>query len=292
LAKFKPESIDAQRIFIHNNLALVVDLNFGLRCLDISDLHNIEEVGGFQTSGLIYDVYPINNTLMVALGEQGMVILDITNTSQLTVVSNYTQGTIQGISVENDIGYLNNLEHGLDLVNITDLSTPSFIASIDIPGEPYAIDIKDSYAYIASGNQGLQIINITDPLSLSLSANFNTTGNETDILIDDNVVYIADGASGLVMLDISDPILPVNMTLSPFNTIGTCEQLDLDGDYVYIADGVKGITTIFLPDPGIPPEERAAVASKTISMGWIWVVPTVISSYALLKKRKNRLTSQ
>ncbi|MHA1745813.1 MAG: hypothetical protein ACTSWW_07425, partial [Promethearchaeota archaeon] len=94
---------------------------------------------------------------------------------------------------------------------------------------------------------------------------------------------------GLVMLDISDPSLPVNMTLSPFNTIGTCEQLDLDGDYVYIADGVKGITAIYLPDPGIPPEEIAVVASKTISMGWIWAVPTVISSFAIIKEQKKRI---
>ena len=292
LYKFNPEEIDAQRISIHNNLAFVVDWNYGVHCLSVGDLQNVEKIGGFQTTSIIYDIFAYNNIVMLAVGEQGMLILDITNTSQMMVLNNYTDGNIQGISVENGIGYLNNLDHGLDLINMTNPSSPSFIGSIDVPGKPYAIDIQNSYAYIASGNQGLHIVNITDPYSLTLSGSFNTTGNATDIIIDDNVAYIADGASGLVMLDISDPSLPVNMTLSPFNTIGTCEQLDLDGDYVYVADGVKGITAIYLPDPGIPPEESAVVASKTISMGWIWIVPTAISSFMILKKRKKRMVPQ
>jgi len=288
LHKFNPETIDAQRVVIHNNLALVADWNFGLHCINVSDLQNVNLVGGFQTSSIIYDIFAYDNIVMLAVGEQGMIILDITNISQILVLNNYTQGNIQGIYVEDEIGYLNNL-HGLDLINMTDPSSPYFIGSIDISGEPCAIDIENSYAYIASGNQGLHIVNITDPYSLTLSGSFNTTGNATDILIDHNVAYIADGASGLVMLDISDPSLPVNMTLSPFNTIGTCEQLDLDGDYVYIADGVKGITAIYLPYPGIPPEESAVVASKTISMGWIWAVPAVISSFAIIKEQKKRI---
>ena len=292
LYKFNPETIDAQRIFIHNNLALVVDLNFGLRCLDISDLHNIEEVGKFQTSSIIYDIFAFDNILMLAVGEQGLLILNITNFSQILVLNNYTQGNIQGISVENDIGYLNNFNHGLDLINLTTPSSPTFIGSINITGEPYAIEVQNSYAYIAAGNQGLQIVNIANPLSLSLSASYNTTGNATDVVVYENIAYIADGPSGLVRVDISDPTSPENITLSPFNTIGTCTQLDLDGDYVFIADGIKGIATIYLPDPGIPPEEQTVASSKTISMGWIWVVPTMISSVIITKKSKKRIKPQ
>ncbi|QSZ42281.1 DUF1566 domain-containing protein [Sulfurimonas aquatica] len=174
-------------------------------------------------------------------------ILDYPNTAQ--VISNYS-ATLKCVAISGSYAYAaDNGYYGLQIINISDPSSPTLTANIDI-GHARSIAISGSYAYAADTAAGLKIIDISNPKSPTLTATLDTSGSAYGVAISGGYAYVADGNSGLQIIDISNPNSPT--LTATLDTSGTALGVTISGNYAYVADGDSGLHIIDISDPSSP----------------------------------------
>jgi hypothetical protein len=137
---------------------------------------------------------------------------------------------------------------GLQMIDISDPTSPSIAGSHDTPGFAWDVAISGDYAYVADCPTGLRVIDISDPTSPSLAGNFDTPGYIHTIAVSGDYAYVADASSGLQVIDISDPASP--SLAGSYDTAGSATGVAIAGDYAYVAD--VGLQVIDISDPTNP----------------------------------------
>jgi len=147
--------------------------------------------------------------LLVACGEVGLSILDITN---------FQQGW--GI---------------FPLITLCD--TPGYANDV-------VIDDK-SHAYLACGAAGLQIIDFSDTANVYVVGAYDGDGYAKDLMLRNNKIYLSTEKGGLQIIDISNP---TNPTLLGIVETEYALGLDMDDNYIYLADEEEGLIIISIPN--------------------------------------------
>jgi hypothetical protein len=165
-----------------------------------------------HTTGYAYSVVitPDTTKMMVACGELGLSIFDITDFQN---------------------GYGNY----------------PLISEVDTPG--YAEDVVISptahFAYMACGIEGLQIIDFSDTTNIRIVGSLDEGGYAKELKYDDNKIFMTVELGGLQVIDVADPTNP--KLLGQVDTEFSL-GLEVDDDYVYVADEDQGIIVISRPD--------------------------------------------
>ena len=74
-----------------------------------------------------------------------------------------------GVVVSGNYAYVAAGSAGLQIVDVTNKSTPSVVASIDTRGNANDVVISGTLAFVADGTSGLQIIRVQNPLTPALA---------------------------------------------------------------------------------------------------------------------------
>ena len=86
-------------------------------------------------------------------------------------------------------------DSGLQIIDISAPSTPSFVGTYNTSGLACNLYVLGNYAYVADYNSGLQIIDISTPSSSFVVGAYNTHENVTDVYVLNNYIYITLGSS-------------------------------------------------------------------------------------------------
>jgi len=159
------------------------------------------------------------------------------------------------IEVVGEQAYIADAEGGLQIVNISDPTNPTFTSELFGGFGALGIDVQGSYAYIAYADDGLYVVDIGDPSAPERIGYGPSAGwRFHDVSIVDDTAYVAwdyhDGGGGMVIYDVSDPSRPVRK--------GYCETgqlavgITIDDRFAYIANLTLGVYTIELLKPEIP----------------------------------------
>jgi hypothetical protein len=174
-------------------------------------------------------------------------------------VRNFTPAAISWLSIP---GYANNVDvagnyayiaagsTGLQVVDVSNKSSPVIVSSADTPGNAYDVRVVGNLAFIADGSFGLRIFDISNPLSPALAGSVDTAGVAYDVVVSGNRAYVADGTFGLVIIDITNPTTP--SILGTLDTVGTANGVDVSGNIAVVADGARGIQIIDVSDSALP----------------------------------------
>ena len=198
----------------------------------------------------INDIVIKNNYAYLASGEEGLVIINITDPKNpVKIKSLNTQGTANGITILNNYVYIANGEKGLTIIDISNVNNPFITGSIDTDGISKEIIVSGNYVYIADYDGGLKIIDITNKSIPSVIANFETNGLAQDIALKDNLIYLADDSQGLKIIDVSNPNSPTLVSsLDSHDALG----VSISENYLYLADDEKGLKIIDISHPSTP----------------------------------------
>lgn len=161
-----------------------------------------------------------------------------------------TSGTARDIAIVGEIAYIADDNAGLQIIDVSDQSTPVLLATYDTPNNSYGIFATGQTAYIADGGSGLQIVDAGTPSSPNFVGSYNTPNWAWDVTVVGVTAYVADGNAGLQILDISDPTSP--SLLGAFDTSGTARGVMVVGSTAYIADGTSGLVMIDVSNPISP----------------------------------------
>lgn len=141
--------------------------------------------------------------------------------------------------------YVADDDAGLQIIDITNPSSPVLSGSYDTPGYAVNTAISGNKVYVSDGYSGLQIININDPKLPVLEGNYDTPNSALGVNILNGYAYVADHNSGLQIINVATPLIPV--LAGNYDTPGMAYDIALSDNYIYIAD-VYGIIILRVED--------------------------------------------
>jgi len=177
------------------------------------------------------------------------------------------------VTISGSYAYVASLQPDIQIVDISNPSSPVMVGSLSISGGGLAIAVSGSYAYLASfssggdWNGGLKVVDISNPSSPNLVGSLNyyienpeepdpaywrySPISATDIAVSGSIAYVTAQSSGLHIIDISVPSNPHLVTSVPFPLEGFPYAIALSGSHAYIARG-SGLHVIDISDPSLP----------------------------------------
>ncbi len=117
----------------------------------------------------------------------------------------------------------------------------------DTPGYAEAVTILDSesLAFLACGTAGLQIIDFSDSTNIHIAGNLDEGGYAKELLYKNQRIYLTTEKSGLQIIDVANVSNPKLIgSLETEYALG----LDMDEKYIYVADEIEGLIVISIPD--------------------------------------------
>nr|NHJ83932.1 hypothetical protein [Asgard group archaeon] len=192
----------------------------GVVTVDISDPTNMYILDRYDVTNAVQEIRVENNIVYAAYTLDGLRILNITNPADIKFEGSYYSGSGQIQYLEKYGSYIltsNIVTNALDIINVTDVSTPTFVASYNPGSSINEIAIKGTYAYLILSNGYTYIIDLSTITSPSYSSQFVTSGYE--ILIDDDVLAIAT-YSNVRFYNVSNPAAPTFIVNYPVESGG------------------------------------------------------------------------
>ncbi|UXE59018.1 MAG: hypothetical protein KA717_24060 [Woronichinia naegeliana WA131] len=237
----------AQGVQIVGNFAYVADNASGLRIVDISNPSSLK--GNYDTPGNARNLQIVGNLAYIA-DYSSLQIIDISNPASSVFKGSYNAGYANNLQIVGNLAYIADGSLGLQVVNISDPTVPTFQDSYDTTGDAQDVQIVGNFAYVADGSSGLQIIDISNPFSLTFKGSYNTPGTARNLQIVGNLAYVADDDSGLRIIDITNPASPT--LKGSYDTPGNAVDVQIVGNLAYIADGDSGLKIIDITNPAAP----------------------------------------
>ena len=199
------------RFMIQGNTLYTLKSTSALNIYDISDNNEAIHSGHLQLGWGIETIFAHNDHLFFG-ANRGMYIYDISNPLAPEYVSEYSHFmSCDPVVVDDDYAYIT-LRAGnwcgqntsqLDVVDITDLSTPSLLKSYTMEN-PYGLGIDGDLLFVCDGTAGLKIYDKSAPLSIA--ANHISTFTDVtpyDVIPLGNVLVVIS-PEGLLQYDYSD----------------------------------------------------------------------------------------
>ena len=201
----------------------------------------------------------LSGNLAYVGGTGGLWIIDVSNINSPVLKSNYRPsgsgaggGQVYGIGVDGNNLFLCLRSKGLDIMNISNPSSPVRVGSryqyFGNRSYEHAIIFND-IAYLAVHDYGVEVLDITNP-SNPLHITEVLTSNAFTLARKDNYIYVADGTAGLTVLDITDPRSPKNIISVSVSALAL--DIVVNGNYAYLAAGSSGLYIFDISDPESP----------------------------------------
>ena len=99
------------------------------------------------------------NYAYVADGNNGLVIVDISNPASPTLKGSYdTAGFAEDVVVAGNYAYVADGNNGFVIIEISNPASPTLAGSYDTVGYAQDVDVAGNYAYVADGKNGFVIL--------------------------------------------------------------------------------------------------------------------------------------
>ncbi len=238
----------------YHDIANTNATGWGTGIVKTPDKPNPELKGIFNNSKDPVDVFVDGNYAYVAEYHGDLTILDISDPSAPTNVSQYiigsAAGTPTGVYVKNSVCYVATRNWGLQIVDVSNPASPTNLSAYPTIDHPVDVYVDGDYYYVADQYGGVQIVDVTDPANPFNSSVINYGGFVNGVYISSSTLYIADYFGKFLVYDVTNPAAPVyrgNVSLTT-----NAYDLSVDGNTAYVANGWAGLVTIDVTNPTTP----------------------------------------
>ncbi len=184
--------------------------------LNVENPSNIFEVSSFELEGVPKNLVVVNHRVFVAIPYRGLYIIDVSNKANPYELSFYSiPGKYsRSIYVKDDFAYVCFEGDGLEIFDISILSSPFKVSSFNPTDIFYDFTMKDEFGYIAAYDMGVHIVNLTLKDSPTLLTTYIDPGIINDkpvsVSISEDILYYFDNVY-LRAMNVSNPILPIKI---------------------------------------------------------------------------------
>jgi len=186
------------------------------------------------------------NVIGLALSEDGLTDLDVTNPLMPSILGSYIAPTnsyeIRFIDTVAFLGCDNSLIH---VLNVANPASPSFIASLDLFDFPWTMQFWGDRCYVAADNQGIVALNTGDPTAPFVIENYFPNGFAASLEVRNDTIFLPDWHAGFQIVYAS----PASSGI--FNQVGmytfpgdTVAYAHVKGDFAYLCVWPIGLVTM------------------------------------------------
>lgn len=184
----------------------------GLKIINISVSSHPEIISEYTKSGYAQGVAICGSYAYLADGNEGMVVIDISNPSnpiEVGHISDESGDFARGITVSDNHAFL--AQEGLLIFDISTPDNPIKVSEapirVDEYGhsleDPFGVAINGSYAFLPNNYGGLRVLDISnlyDPIDVGEYR--DEEGFAWNVAVQGNNIFLADGLDGLEILSI------------------------------------------------------------------------------------------
>ena len=236
---------------LYMNRAYLANGQDGLLILDVANKAAPTKLGEIDLYQAL-DVEVLITHAYVACGSGGIRAINVANPAAPFDAAGYINCTsdANGLARSDDLLFVAAHHGGLDVFNISTLSTPVFVSNIDLNGYAKKVEVKNNYAYVACDLGGLQIVDFSDPTNMTRVAWVGDDTRYHGIDIQDNYVFVT-GKSGmndykLDIYSIADPTDPIPAGVYVPPNVG--QDVFVSGDYAYVMASTHGVLSLQIAD--------------------------------------------
>jgi hypothetical protein len=139
---------------------------------------------------------------------------------------------------------------GVQVLDISNPSSPALAGSYDTLGYTEDIYLKDNHAILADGPNGIQVLDISVPSSPQWVSEAYSLAYAYDIEMSGNTLYAAGGGSGLLVVDLSNVAQLQEKGVVSMD--GFLYALAISGKSLYSANAWGGVGMADISDPLVP----------------------------------------
>jgi len=226
-----------------------VSNNEGVSIYDARNPEEPEFVTLYETpSGGAFDLVVIDSTLYAAAIRDGLLILDVSNPADPTLLGSYGRDVTNAL-VHSDIAYLCQIGRNLELVDVSDPADPVLLAQLGWGGD-LGIAASGDIVFVTNPGRGIVKLDVTDPRNVVERGIVPGTASAYQLEARDDKLYVAHFGQGISVFDITDPRDPTRLFSFPH----TGEAYHASGVYplVCVADLQEGVEVIDASVPSAP----------------------------------------
>jgi len=228
----------------------------GIHVYRIDDPTTPQYIGGFNAPNIVsLDIQ--DSYLFAADRSAGLCIYDISDPSQISLVSTYDDGDggdSSDVAVHDTLVYLADRNYGFEVIDITDISNPIEVSNYTTGYNGYTanyVEINNEVLYFSESYQGVHILNITDPLNIYELATTDNNRNAEEVDIVGNLLYIATD-DGMQIYDVTSPSSPTLLSEYLNSLSFRYPSVSVNGTYAYLAGLFRGMFIIDITDTNNP----------------------------------------
>ena len=226
------------------SMAIVDDILYlptheGLDIINVSDSLNPEFLVGYAWVGVTSHVIVQDNIAFVTGGNNGLVILNVTDPVAATSIANYTDlaESPRSFDIMGERMYVADRTE-FHVVNLTDIYNPTQIIRVPTIVGGWELEVEGDLLIVRPSGP-LMFYDISTPENpVSI---YNSTFNVMRITIDSNKLYGYGPGQELSIFDITNPGSPTELYRHPYNGTYIIQDIELSGDYIYVTDGLPFI---------------------------------------------------
>lgn len=206
--------------------------------------HDLDVAGGRAYLTIGKNAYP-------AEGDQGLVIIDVTDPAKMREIGRYATGADAfGVTYDNGLVYLGLGDSGVEVVDVSQVNGLMEASFYGLPLWTEAVAVNDGFAYVTDYSYGFKIIDVGQPAAPNWIGSLDQGWfNAGDIAISGTIAYVAE-STGLRIVDGSEPSQPVQ--IGHFSMPNSYDRgVVVTGTLAYVTDGA-GLYLIDISDPAQP----------------------------------------
>ncbi len=247
-----------QGLALEGDLLFIADGDSGFRVVKNANPLDLTELGSCTVPGFAYHLFATPRYQFIAAYNKDLQVVDLNDTLHPIAITGYDFPSGLGLDVAiqdrpwegRALAFVAAHTAGLQVLEVTDPTSLSFVGAYDTPGRAYGVFVQDTLAYVADSSAGLQILNVQDPSNPTLVATFAAAGEVYDVLVQGTLAFLAAGTGGLRILNVADPAMPFEIGSYP--NIGLARALAVMGDHIVVADRDSGIVVVNVANPAVP----------------------------------------
>ncbi|BBB33262.1 hypothetical protein TTHT_1800 [Thermotomaculum hydrothermale] len=227
-----------------------ISVNGGIYITDISNKIP-ETISIVRLDADCNRMYKVDNKLYVAGGYAGLIVLDVSNPENVSVLGSYldseemTDVVDVAVNSNGDI-YVIDREKGLFILKTSDFQTYEQIGRMS--AQMFRIKfISDTEIALSYGQNGVKFYNVENPDSLKYIGGYTQVNFVSDFIVDGDVMYCSDNYNGLLVLDISSTGTPE--LIKDVVTPTLCYALVKKDNYIFTANNTGGIMCFDVSSP-------------------------------------------
>ncbi|MHA2246977.1 MAG: LVIVD repeat-containing protein [Candidatus Hodarchaeales archaeon] len=238
-----PTGGDAYDLWVDENkaLAYITCGYYGFLIFDVSDVSNpirlshvAEDPAIINTghlTGYAHQFFINDDIVFIGDGATGLTIINCSDPTNPYIVTHYTGGYAWDIQIVEDIAYMAKgfmrRNPGIEVLNVSNLSNPVLIKSIDTQGDINDLCIQGNHLFLVSWEEGLLIYDITNKSDPMLVDQYKAQNNDEFEYIEvvNDVAYLVNWEQGLKIFNVAD--LSNISIIGNYNDTGECFSLSV-----------------------------------------------------------------